>query len=386
MSFLVSEKIDQMNQELTTVGQLVGESDWIVFLNRTGRFFKTGYKMPTSQKEVDKVLFPGVKEYPLPSDYLGIIEPKRPYELFSPTFTNETEKAFIHWPYGNLSAIKWDRETPYLIAQNESDGVNSLLNNCDSTTENGAWVVSGDGSALAADTQIFTEGTASLRFLVAAVGGTTTLTLTGMDQVDITQFLADGMCFMDIKPPDSNTTAIPQVLIRLGSDNSNYYEMTTTLRYRGDSIISGWGQIGFDFMNKTTVGTPDYTAIDYIQIVISNGTDPIVNGLWRIDWIFCALGTYFQLPYYSKYNVRNTQGAYIDQITAASDTVLCPSDFDEAFSYKALEIAAATRLRNQSLASYFARELAPKLAYLKSKYPTQESKVQTTWYDRWNTF
>lgn len=386
MSLLVSDAIAEMQIELTIAGQKIGTDDFYLYLNRANKFFYTGFKMPTCEKLTDAIVYSSIKEYPLPTDFIGLIMPKRPPALWSPNFMMNRPTDIAHWPHGRLTGIAWSQETPYAVLNDEAAGSNVALNNCESLTENGTWAVSGDGSALAVDDQTYSAGIASLRFNVTASGGTTTLACTNMDQVDLTDYIATGFAFIDLKPPNTNTVAITSVAVRIGSDASNYYLLTATTRFRGDSILSGFGPIGFDWSTKTTVGSPDVTALDYLQIVITHGTSSAVNGIWHIDNIFSALGVYYQLPYYSKYNVKSNGGVYKEKVSSTDDSILCPSDFEEAYTYKALEQAAAERLKDQGLATYFARELAPKLAYLKSKYPRQEQRVQTQWYKPANNF
>ena len=385
MSILISSAIDQCRQELNILSQRVSDSDFLLFFDRANKFFNTSMRLPTVERESNLLLFTGVKEYPLPSDYTGIIEPKRPYDLYSPDFANTTPNSFVHWPYGRQTAIKWIRETPFLIA-NESSGSSQLINACDSLTDNGTWAISGDGSSLAVDSQIFTAGTGSLRFTVTASGGTTTLTCTSMSStVDLTDYLTQGWIFLDLDAPSTNTADLTSVRLRVGSSASAYYQMTSTTRFRGDTIGPGWGQMGFDLSGKTTTGSPTVTAINYIQILLTTGTTGI-DGTYRVDNIFGALPTFYLLPYYSKNNIKAASGTYKESPTATDDTILCPSSVDEGLIYKTLEIAAAIRLKDQSMANYFRGELEAKIKLLKRQFPTQESKVSSTYYKKWRDF
>lgn len=370
--------IGEMNQEANLVSQRMSDADWLLFMDRTRKYYYTNYKIPTCQREFDMLAYAGVKEYPLPSDFIGIIEPKRPYDLHSPNFNHTTEREFVHWPYGQTTAIKFVNETPFLIF-NETGSSKVGVNTCNSLTDGGTWAVTGDGSALAVDSEIFTSGTSSLKFTVTASAGTTTLTCTSLSQVDITDFLTSGKLFLDLFTPQTNTVAATSVTMKLGTSASAYYTVSTTLRHRGDTILNGWGQLSFDLTSATIVGSPDSTDTEYFELVINHGLTG-VDGVYRIDDIFLSSGIYYQIPYYSKYNVKDASGNYKERITATDDTLLCPADLDEMIIYKTLEYAAAIRLRDQALANYYKIENLPKEAYLRSKYPRQESRTQTTWY------
>lgn len=381
MSFIVSDAVNEMQQELNLLGQTMANSDYFLFLNRAIQYFGSNYKLPTTERQSDLLLFTGVNEYPLPDDFAALGMPKRPYGMWSPNFAHETVREFVHWPYGFTTGLKFDRGSQYLVA-NMPDGSTLQVQDCDSLTDNGTWAVSGDGSALALDGQIFEQGTGSLRFTVTPSTGTTVLTCTGLTYpIDMTDYLAQ-WAFLDPQGPSGMTSDVSSVELRLGSSASNYYAVTATARYRGDGISGGWGLAGFDLAAKATVGSPSAASISYVRIAIVHGTSPDVAGTWRMDNVFLAKPTYFQLPYYGRYNVLGSDGSYKAKVTDLADTVLCPNgdEFTAAFTYKTLEIAAAIRLKETGLANYFRGELQPHEKYLKAKYPRQESRVQGQWY------
>jgi hypothetical protein len=97
---------------------------------------------------------------------------------------------------------------------------------------------------------------------------------------------------------------------------------------------------------------------------------------------------YFQLPYYSQYNIKDEDGSYKAAIDATTDTVLCPNgiEFAGVYTYKTLEIVNAMRMKDAGMSSYCARELEPREAYLKSKYRKQEAYNSMTWYKKANLF
>lgn len=382
MSFLVSDAIQDMNQELNLIGQRMTDSDYILFLNRANKYFYTNYKMPTSQARTSLIAYAGVEEYGLPSDYIGIMEPERPYSEWSPNFNHTTEKEFVHWPYGRTTAIKWQRETPFLIFH-ETSLSKEMLNDCESLTGNGTWTISGDGSNLAVDEQVYTEGSASLKFYITPSTGSTALECTNMNPVDLSDILNNGSLFFDLFTPLTNTVDISSITFSVGPSSVDFLSNLATVRFRGDTISVDWGQVGFDGAGFGT--GVDMTACTYLRIDIAHGTTGVA-GTYRIDNIFGSKGMFYEIPYYSKYNIKGSDGSYKEKITATDDTVLCPVDFDEAFTYKTLEIASAMRLRDAAMANYAGRELLPKENYLKSKYPRQESRTQMTWYKGANRF
>ncbi len=402
MSFLIADTIPDIQLETQTVGVRISTDDIILGYKRANSYFNSTYKMPTTQRQQDLLVFPGVFEYAPASDFLGWFEPMRPYGNTSPWFTNTTQNELTHTYDGNQTAFKFDRENQFLIVSignggNEANGSftggstgagynvsQTIINACDTLTDNGTVTLTGDGSNLILDTQIFVQGSASYRFNITDNGGTTTITFVGQDPVDLTQYFEQGQFFLSLECPNSNTVAIPTITWRIGSDNTgvtDYYEMIATENYRGDTILNSWCQVGFNpLANSTTiVGSPNVQSPTYMQITIANGVTG-TSGFYRLDNIFAALPTYFQLPYYSKYNVKDINGVYKQNPTSEDDIILSPDDTNEALVFKCLEHLAIYNLKDQGLAMHFAALLAPFEVNLKTKYPSQERKVQSQYY------
>jgi hypothetical protein len=384
MSFLVSDAYNDALTALNSAGQSVDETDYLYFLNETNKEYMTQTKAPTTERVHDLVLYGGINEYPLPSDWLAIIEPELPYGQTSPRFSHVTSRDFSHFPHGRITGIRHDRENGFLIA-NEPSATYALINGCDSLTADGTWTISGDGSALVSDEEVKTQGGASVRFTVTPSGGSTTLECAGFTAFNVTDFLTQGRFALDLGCPSANTTALASVTLRLGSDASNYYSMQATIRHRGDTILGGFGIISFDPLTKTTTGTPTDTAIDYLAVIVNHGTTG-VSGTYRLDNIFACSGIYYRLPYYSRSNVKTQAGAYQQDVTATDDTFLCPPDLDGLYKYETLLSIAKLRLQDTGLADEFALKALPYRRTLRAKYPSKEQRIQTTKYRRWNTF
>lgn len=385
MSLLVSTAIEELNQEASNAGIRITQTNWVLYLKRANNYFLHDYKMPTAQRSFDLLVYPGVVEYAGPSDLQAIMEPEKPHGLFSPNFTHQTQREFVHYPYGKLTGYKFERGTRYLLV---NDDTNSPIrvHACNDTDDNGTWSVSGDGSGLVQDQNIYTEGSGSLKFTVTGSGGTTTLTISDMSAINLTDIKDVGRIFLDLQCPASNTVAVSNVRLRIGSSASAYYEMNATIRFRGDTILNGWGQIELDFTSYSTAGSPDVTALNYIEIVITHGVTGI-NGSYRLDNIFAANPVYYQLPYYSKNNVLDGDGiTYKQSPTDTDDIILCPAGFEEGLIYKALELGAAEKKRDSALANYARGELNRVEKGLTSEYPNQKSKTQTSWYKNANKF
>lgn len=383
MSFVISDQKSELLRDTNTVGNRVTDDDIILAFKRTNQYFTEQFKMPTTQSIADLLLFDGVYEYPLPSNMDTWMEPERWYGEYTPDFVHSTEHELVLNSVANTMAFKYSNGSRYGLFKYQ-DGYSALFHNCDTFDQEGTWTISGDGSNIVTDQNIYLQGLGSIRFNITASSGTTTLVITDAPTFDLTDYLTS-YCFLDLQCPSSNTAAITSITVRVGDDALNYYEVSAVVRYRGDSILGGWGLIGFNMEDKTTFGSPSNTSTNYFRIVINHGTTGI-NGVYRLDNIFFARPVYFQLPYYTKYNVVGNDNVYKQYPTSLDDTILCPPDFLGAFYFKALEHIAIHRLQNQGIATYAARELKPKEDYLKASYPSQKPPIQTIWYRQVDKF
>lgn len=379
MSLIASDAEGRIYQELNLIGQQVSQADVFMYLSDAVNYFVTTYALPTAKKSQGMLIFNGVRYYGLPSDFATLGEFQRPPAIWSPRFMNTTDRQLAHWPYGRATALQYDGSTPFLDVQDNLDGTQTLLASCDGTT---GVTISGDGSGLAVNNMIYTQGAGSLQFTITPSTGQTVLTFTGLDQQDITDWLTRNWNFLDLILPSTNTVALASLKLRIGNNASNYYEMSATTAYRGNSILTGLNQIGFDFTTAAQTGTVTKTSVTWMQVIINNGVTG-TGGVYYLDNIFTAQGNYFLLPYYSKYNVAasSSSAASKDTVTAPSDVILLPVECDGAIIYKALElIAASPNVAKQDFANMCARELIPKEALLRSLYPVERALVQSMWY------
>lgn len=380
MALSVSTAFTQIQQELNLIGQQIDQPDVLLYLTRAVAYFSTTYVFPTAIRNVDKLLFTGVRKYGLPSDFGTLIEPQRYPAIRSPHFAHTTGRQLNHWPYGRQTSIEYaNGTTPYLNAI-EDAGLQFLLTNCEDTT---IVVMTGDGSGISVDKQIYTEGLGSLRFTVTAVGGTTTFTFT-LPAFDNSDAMTKAYLFLDLIAPSTNTANLTNVIMRIGNSATAYHQVTATTRHAGDAIGTGYGQIGFDLTAKTDTGTIDDTNTTFLQIVLTHGVTG-VNGVYHLDNIFISQGILYQIPYYTINNVVSAAGVGQSTVLAIGDSINLPVQTEEAIIYKALElIASSPNVANAAFANYAARELKKKEDLLSSLYPSQRSLVSSTWWKRSN--
>lgn len=376
MSFVVSDFISDNQQRSNTVGQRLADADFRLFLNDAVDYFYTNLKIPTAQRQTSLIAYPGVLEYPLPSDFQALITPKRPYSMHSPSFNHTTERDFVHWPYGRTTSIRFNGAQQILILQ-ETAGRVSGVDSCDDIS---GWSTFGDASGLYLDDQVFSSGQGSLAFVVTPSGGTYGLSRTLVQALDLTDFKSKAKLFLDLFLPETNTVATPTLTVRIGNDASNYWESSASVAFNGQSLATGLVQVGFDLATATPVGSPSLTDVDYFFFQGQDDGTSATAGTYRLDNIFIAQGTYYQIPYYSQYVIQDVSGAWKRKVTSNDDTVVCPPDCDLAIQFKCMEQACAVRLKDSPLANYWKGQLKPKEQQIKAKYPSMEVKNQTDYY------
>jgi hypothetical protein len=216
MSILISDGINELQQETKTDGERLGEADFLLAFKRANQYLNSTYKMPMTEREVNLIIEPDVYEYDLPTDFVGLIDITLGLGVQNQKVTHVSETELLHDWNGVKTSFKFDRDAQTLYVK------------------------------------------------------------------------------------------IPGI-----SENTTYI-----------------------------------------------------------------------LHYYSNQNVKDENDEYKQHPTSTQDTILCPSDADNALIYKAMEWCAVQVLKDASLAQYAARELLNYESLLKAKYPSQEKQTQSYYYRR----
>ena len=240
------------------------------------------------------------------------------------------------------------------------------------------------------DNDDFIEGAGSIRFQTDTGDSTDTAVGVQNDSItalDISSYLARGSAFANAKLTVADT-GIHQITLRLGSDSGNYYQVSDSNQNDCSAFAAGWNKIRWDFQNKTTVGTPADTAIDYAAIFWSRDTTTAAllhlnDTDWGFDNLELRRGKYYLLSYYTRNVWQDTALALAENSTHDSHALLVQNDELEVIMAKCAELASLY-LRDNEDAGYFRGEYDRlKQAYL-MRNPSQ-AKVLTTSYYRFGT-
>ncbi len=233
------------------------------------------------------------------------------------------------------------------------------------------------------DNDDFIHGNGAIRFQTDTSDSTDTnigIQNTLINAFDVSEFKARGSVFTDAKLVVADT-GIHKISVRLGSDSSNYYQISDSSQNDCSAFVSGWNKIRWDFQNRTTVGTPQDTAIDYAAVFWSRDTTTIsllhLNDTdWGFDNLILKRGKYYLLSYYTSKPWQDTAFGVTENSANDSSALMVQSDEFELIMLKMAQ-HASNYLRDYDDEKRYHDEYETKRKELSILSPSR-SKVMTT--------
>lgn len=231
------------------------------------------------------------------------------------------------WQGDNLIAFEEDELTRTLLVSRVIDDTELIISSLDSTTSGGGtWKAYGDGDNLTDDIDNYIRGSGAINWDIDDAGGTTAgIYNDDLTDFDIEDYKSIGSAF--VWAYISSTTNLTNFILRIGSSASAYYSITITTNNEGNSFHDSWNLLRFDFANKSTTGTPDDDACDYVALYMTKDAAKVSETDYRFDHLVLKRGKHYWLHYYSKYGWQSSTGTYLENSTA--DTDLLNADTDE---------------------------------------------------------
>lgn len=165
----------------------------------------------------------------------------------------------------------------------------------DSMTDTDGWVLSGNGTGLAQDTTVFYHQPGSLRFNLPVSGSQAILTKNLSSALDLSNYQGVGVAFLAIYMP--NATDISSVAVKIGSSPTDYYEISETEGFLGAFYVNDFFLIAYDLAGVLPTGSPDFSAVDYIQVLVNYDGIAIPNV--RVGDFFISLPSAHEVLFYS---------------------------------------------------------------------------------------
>lgn len=177
------------------------------------------------------------------------------------------------------------------------------------------WVAGGIASNLVQDTTVFYQSPASLRFTLTGTGaGTLTETI---NPISLSSYQGVGIAFLAIEMPATATaTNLTSITLRLGSSSGNYNSVTQTTGFLGAWQSNNWLLVAFDFSTASTTGTPNWSAISYVDVIF-NTTGTITN--FRVGGLWISQPSPAQILFQSA-AIYLPQGSTVPLTTITADT------------------------------------------------------------------
>lgn len=263
-----------------------------------------------------------VQDYVAPTDYKRMID-IRPQANRTDLpglsdFSQTGARQFRERLDTNSFSIQWNNGVRTLRAQRLPAGNVATLDTFDNPTSNGSWSAVGDASGLYTESLNFIQGNGAVGCNLSGVTGAANLVNTTAAVVDLSALRYQDSSFLYVYIPLGSSARFTSFKLRRGSSASNYKEATATAKGDGTAFTDGWNFLRFDWNGATTTGTPDDTqnTYHYFGMVYTIGT--AITGFLVDSWTD-ALGSLYEVEYYSEYLFRTAAGVWEPTPTDDSD-------------------------------------------------------------------
>jgi hypothetical protein len=338
--------------------------------------------------ELGAQLFQDVYNYALPTDVKG----NKVIDLF-PQVRRSSHDQFQQQYNEEFDVYKNKTRTP-IFTINFDTSVKTIriaksfvvpiqTNIAESITENGTWAVGGGAQSLIDDSINFVAGTGSIRFTLDSGSTTGYIENSTMASVNLERDVDQGVEFVWVYM--SEPDLITDVTLRWGSSSSDYWQNTVTTAWDGTAFQTGWNQLGFEWEDATSSGSPDEEDVTYLRIgfTYDNSDGDIQN--MRINDFTSSLGTILNIEYYSKYLFRDaTTGAYQETVTDNTNLINLDTESYNLLTYQCALLMAQQQQGADSGFDYnfFKKEYDTALARYKAMYKSEIIKPKQAYYKR----
>jgi len=277
-------------------------------------------------------------------------------------------------------AIDIDNGDTILYINHTSKYGSKILHSCESLTDNGTWTAdttNGDATNLTEDSVEYKVGNGSINFDIdvsQTANNKAVIYNSDMTAIDLSDDEDLSSALLWVYIPD--TTYTSSVTLYWGSSTSAYWFGTATTDYMGNAFSDGWNRIKVDWSDTTAVGTPDSSAIDYLQVDINFTASQGDDTDYRINDFRMARPENITLQYHSEYIGTSSAGVYLSDFTATSDIPIYSGVYDNFNVYVAHEAASIIffQMGLQQDGTTQAQLAQIELQKLKKKFPSSSLK------------
>lgn len=244
--------------------------------------------IPEASLKETLVLYDGVYNYPCSELIFGgaliDIQPQGVTRWFNEDVQKMPIRRFdqtkTHPDFGVKATFEHRNGTPIVRVSSIRPKMRTVIDDMHQTTD---WTQSGSASAVSRDATVFFESPASLRFTLTG-SDTGILTKALSTTFDLEDYEDVAVGFLALRIPDgADVSALTSIAVRFGSSSTDYNEVSTTQGFLGAWTAGDWLLVAFDFSGATETGTPDWSALDYLQFRFAHTatfTNIRVGGFW----------------------------------------------------------------------------------------------------------
>ncbi len=318
-------------------------------LERAVRVLSHKVDIPEASAVQPITLYSGVIDYAAPTDIFGgAVNDFRPqgmsrshldYVYRQNIALFDRTKALI--PNGYALTFEYDKGTPIVRITSPKPTPRAILDSMVNTT---GWTAAGSASGLTDDQTVFYTSPASLRFTLTG-SDTGTLTKT-INSLGLESYEDVCVGFLAIRTPSVDD--LTNISLKVGSDSSNYDEVTETEGFLGAWVVDEWLLVAFDFSGSTPTGTPDWTDITYVQVSIAH-TATIVN--FYVGGLWLSLPTPSELLYKTP-AIFKASGSLSKTITDDDDEIILNDSAYVLYEYQCAIVIADSSIITESGSPY----------------------------------
>ena len=356
-------------------------------INRAARQLLLDIDPQETKRTVEFVnpIFNDVYEYPIAADVKGnrIIDifpqvNRLPRDVWTQAYNQAFDIAKQNvFSQANMFTMNFNSGVKTLRVNAPFLNAPVIINQVEAITQNGTWATGGTASNLAVDNTNYVQGAGSLKFdLTAGAGWIENST---MSAVNLSSFVNQSSLFVNTY--FQTGADVTSVILRWGSDSSNYYTSTITQNQQALAFTNGWNLGEFIWKNATVVGSPSTTAVDYVRVTIN--TTSAQTGC-RVNGVNSILGTVLSYEYYSKYLFRNAStGAFQETVLTDSDLINLDT---ESYNLLFNQVVYLVSQQIQGLdatffdGNFFGQEYQKGIERYKALYKSEAQKPQSAYY------
>lgn len=194
----------------------------------------------------------------------GVTRPLSDYVYKRPGQQFDRTKGYLR--NGTMTTFEYFNGVPIIRIVTKQTMQQVIIDQMNSTT---GWTAAGSASGLTQDNAVYYKSPASLRFTLTGAS-TGTLTKTLSSGLSLASYQGVGVAFLAIEiPPGATASNLSSISLKLGSSSTNYDLVTNTAGFLGSWVAGEWLLVAFDFSSVITTGTPNWSAINYVQISLT---------------------------------------------------------------------------------------------------------------------